>query len=216
MKSKILMLAGILAPVVYVGTVILGGILRPSYSHISQPVSDLVASGAPNKSLLDPLFASYNLLTIVFGIGLWQRVRAERDSGRRTVGTIGAVMLLLEGLFGIITLFFPEDAGSIAEATSIGKLHVVFAGLSSLTTMLTMLLMGFWFRAVARLRRCGAYSLISLLVVFISGGMAAASVATHSSIGGLLERITIGGFMQWTFVIALRLRREASTDAPKI
>lgn len=215
MKTKSLMLAGILAPLVYVGTVILGGLLRPNYSHIAQPVSDLVASGAPNKSLLDPLFGLYNLLTIGFGIGLWRRVRAERDSGRQTIGMIGAVMLLLEGLFGIITLFFPEDAGSIAEATSIGKLHIVFAGLSSLTTMLTMLLMGFWFRSVARLRGSGVYSFISLLVVFVSGGMAAAGVATHSPIGGLLERLTIGGFMQWTFVIALRLYRGNSADAPK-
>jgi len=54
MKNKVLMLCGILAPVVYVITVILGGFLWPGYSHVSQPVSDLIATGAPNKSLLDP------------------------------------------------------------------------------------------------------------------------------------------------------------------
>ncbi len=193
----------------------MGGVLRPNYSHVSQPISDLVASGAPNKSLLDPLFALYNLLVMALAVGLWQRVRAEGESRRKTVGTIGAVMLLLEGLFGIITLFFPEDAGSIAEATATGKLHVVFAALSSLTTMLTMLLLGFWFRAVARLRRCGLYSFVSLLVVFVSGGLAAAGVATNSPLAGLLERITIGGFMQWTFVIARRLYRDSSDDAPE-
>jgi hypothetical protein len=62
------MLSGILAPVVYVTTVILGGILRPGYSPLSEAVSELIATGAPNKLFLDPLFALYNLLTLAFGM----------------------------------------------------------------------------------------------------------------------------------------------------
>jgi hypothetical protein len=69
-----------LAPVVYVVTLILGGLLRPGYSHISQAVSDLIASGAPNKSLLDPLFAIYNLLTVAFGSELFKRVHAANQN----------------------------------------------------------------------------------------------------------------------------------------
>ena len=61
MKNKFLMLGGLLAPVVYAATVILGGSLRPDYSHMAQPVSDLIASGTPNKALLDALFGIYNL-----------------------------------------------------------------------------------------------------------------------------------------------------------
>src|SRR5215211_3649359 len=73
MKNKILMLGGILAPIVYVLTVLLGGVIRPGYSHVSQAVSDLIATNAPNKSLLDPLFALYNLLVIAFALSLFQK-----------------------------------------------------------------------------------------------------------------------------------------------
>jgi hypothetical protein len=41
--------------------------------------------------------------------------------------------------------------------------------------------------------------------VFISGGAAGYTGAILSPILGLMERITIGGFLQWLFVIALKL-----------
>lgn len=46
-------------------------------SRNRQVVSELLESGAPNKSLLNPLFALYNLLTIAFGIRLFAQVYAE-------------------------------------------------------------------------------------------------------------------------------------------
>jgi hypothetical membrane protein len=203
MKNKVLMLCGILAPVVYVLTVILGGVIRPGYSHVAQAVSDLIATGAPNKSLLDPLFVLYNLLTIAFGLGLFLYVQNNNQNHRKVVGALGALVLVAEGLFGFITLFFPEDAGGMSAAiTSTGTLHIVFAGLSSLTTMLAILLMGFWFRNNQRLRGYSLYSFLSVATVFLSGGLAAISVANQSPVAGLVERITIGGFLQWLFVIA--------------
>ncbi len=206
MKNKVLMFCGILAPVIYILTVVLGGVIRPGYSHLAQAVSDLIATEAPNKALLDPLFALYNLLTIAFGIGLFLYIRSNNQKRGNWVGTLGALILVAEGVFGIITLFFPEPVGGMAATiTNTGKLHIVFAGLSSLTTMLTILLMGFWFRNNQTLRGYGLYSFISVAVVFISGGLAAITVATQSPVAGLVERITIGGFLQWLFIIALMM-----------
>ena len=206
MKNKGFLLCGILTPLVYVFTVILGGILWPEYNHVLQPVSDLIATGAPNKPLLDSLFALYNLLTFAFGLGLLLYVRCHPQNLRKTAGTLGALFLIAEGIFGLITLFFPEDAGGMSAAiSSAGLMHIVFAGLSSLTTMLTILLMGFWFRSNPDLHNYGLYSFLSVIAIFLSGGVAALSVANHSLYGGLIERFTIGGFLQWMFVIGLKL-----------
>lgn len=215
MRNKILMLCGILAPVVYVATVILGGILRPGYSHVSQAVSELIATGAPNKSLLDALFAIYNFLTVAFGIGLFLRVRTDKQNRGKAFGTFGSLFLVAEGIFGFITLFFPQDPGG-APTTFTGTMHIVLAGLSSITTMLTILLMGFWFRNIPRLRGYSTYSFISVIIVFLSGGLAAASVASNSPLGGLLERITIGGFLQWLFVIAFMMYSSEMTSSSPV
>lgn len=204
MRIKILMLCGVLAPIVYAVTVVLGGILRPGYSHISQFVSELIAAGAPNKSLLDPLFALYNLLTIAFGAGLVMTVRAASETRGKVSGTLGALVLVAEGIFGFVTVFFPQDPVG-APITSTGTMHIVLAGLSSLTTMLSMLLMGLWFRKQPGLQSYGLYSFISVVVVFVFGGLAAVTGANRNLILGIMERLTIGGFLQWLFVIALKL-----------
>ncbi len=204
MKNKALKSSGLLAPIVYVIAVIIGGLLWPGYSHVSQYVSELIGSGAPTKQLLDPIFAIYNLLTVAFAFGLYQAVRAEVQHRRKLVGSIGELILLAEGLFGFATLFFPQDPFNV-QITSTGVMHIVLAGLSSLTTMLSMLLMGFWFTANPRLRAYGVYSFISVAIVFIFGGMAAATGVNHSPVLGIIERITIGGFLQWLFVIALKI-----------
>jgi hypothetical membrane protein len=203
MRIRILMLCGVLAPTVYAVTVVLGGILRPDYSHISQFVSELIAAGAPNKTLLDPLFALYNLLTIAFGLGLVMTVRAASEM-RKVSGTLSALVLVVEGVFGFVTVFFPQDPVG-APITSTGTMHIILAGLSSLTTMLSMLLLGLWFRKQPGLQSYGLYSFISVAFVFIFGGLAAVTGANRSPILGITERLTIGAFLQWLFVIALKL-----------
>jgi hypothetical protein len=204
MKNNDLMVCGVLAPVLYAATVLTGGLLRPGYSHVSQFVSELIATGAPNKWLLDPVFIAYNLLTIAFAMGLFVVVRASGEVRRRLAGSLGSVILMLEGIFGLATLFFPQDPiGTPITAT--GTMHMMLAGLSSLTSMLPILLMGFWFRYIPSLRQYGAYSFVSVALVFAFGGLAAYSGAVGSPIAGLIERLTIGAFLQWMFVVGLRL-----------
>ena len=52
MMKKILMMCGLGAALIYTGTVILGGMIRPEYSHLKEAISELVADGAPNRLLL--------------------------------------------------------------------------------------------------------------------------------------------------------------------
>jgi len=202
------MLCGVAAPLVYLVAVVLGGALRPDYSHLAQPVSDLIAVGAPNKRLLDALFTGYNLLTAALGVGLLGRVRDGAISGARSLGRAGAVVLVGEGVFGFMTLFFPEDAEGLGSAISTtGLLHIVFAGLSSLSSMLAVLLGGLWLKSSPRWACLGRYSLWSVGAIFVSGGLAALLVARHSELGGLVERLTIGGFLQWVLVLGWAMRR---------
>lgn len=75
MRNKLFFLCGILAHTVSMRSINVGGVKRLRYSRRSHFVSELIEAGAPNTSLLNPLFALYNLLTIAFGIGLFARVR---------------------------------------------------------------------------------------------------------------------------------------------
>ena len=89
--------------------------------------------------------------------------------------------------------------------SSTGVTHIILAGLSSLTTMVSMLLLGLWLRGSQETRGMGIYSFISVGFVFVTGGITAGMGASHGPVVGLMERLTIGGFMQWLFVLAMRL-----------
>jgi len=190
--------------------VVVGGILRPGYSHIAQYISELIEAGAPNKAILDPLFAIYNILTIAFGIGLFLYIREQSDNRRKMVGTIGTLVLVAEGIFGFVTVFFPQDPIGSA-ATSTGSMHILLASLSSLTTMATMFLLALWFRVIPTLRRYALYSSISLTIVAMYGGLAAWTITHPNPLNGLIERITIFGFIQWLLVIALKMYSSETT-----
>jgi len=212
MRRSYLLLCGVLAPLVYVGAAILGGLLRPGYSHISHAISELIAAGAPNTTLLIPLFTLYDILLAGFGAGLLLAVMARPEQNGRRSGTWGALTLVVAGLLGVVlNLFFPQDPGG-PPVTFAGTVHVALAGVLSLGTMLAMLCTGLWLRHLPDLHAYWRYSLLSLLLVFISGGLGAAAIATRSPYLGLVERVTIGACIQWVFVIALRLSAPRSTS----
>src|SRR5689334_15191340 len=111
--KKLLMLCGMFAAIIYIGTVILGGLLRPGYSHISMAISELVADGAPNRPLLSSLFLLYNALLTVFGIGLFLKVNSQ--PGRKISGYVGSIALILVGIAGILMeLVFAQEPGGTA------------------------------------------------------------------------------------------------------
>jgi hypothetical protein len=204
MRIRSLVFCGILAPIVYVAVVVAGGLMWPGYDHVSRFISDLIGSGAPNRWLLDPVFGLYNIFCMAFGLGVFWRVRADLENKRRMTGLIGATILVLMGVLGFMTLFFPEDPAG-AQMTGRGMTHIVMAGLSSLASMSSMLLLGLWLRGSRETRGTGVYSFISVGFVFVTGGITGAMGASHGPVVGLMERLTIGGFMQWLAVLALML-----------
>ena len=97
------------APFVYIGAVILGGLLRPGYSHIAHAISELIATGAPNTALLNPLFTLYNILLATFGSGLLRTVKTYPGERGTHSGCWGALALVIVGILGVLmNVFFPH------------------------------------------------------------------------------------------------------------
>jgi hypothetical protein len=166
-------------------------------------ISELVADGAPNRSLLSSLFLLYNALLTIFGIGLFLQVNSQ--TGRKRSGIIGSLALILVGLAGILMeLIFAQEPGGTAT-TFTGIMHFVMAGIASLGTMVAVLGIGLWFRNIPELKSYVVYSISSVVIIFVSGGSSVPAMANHSPLFGLIERITIGTFIVWMFVIGLKM-----------
>jgi hypothetical protein len=111
------------------------------------------------------------------------------------------LMIALIGFLGLLLIFFPQDPRT-AAVTFTGTMHIALAGITSLFTLISVILMGINFLKVPEWKTFSIYSIVSFIVILASGGMAAMSVASNSGYGGLFERITIFAFMIWVIVYA--------------
>ena len=204
MERKLLYLCGMLVPIVYISMYIIGGALRPGYSHLSDSVSELLSPGAPNKSLLDILNITFALLYTLFGIGVFQFVMKSGQAN--LVGYIGAGLIIAVGLASIGSAIFPQDATG-APPTLAGRLHLVFVFAVQIPgAILSTLLMGIWFRQTGFFPGFATYSFISAGIIVLTGVLAGPAMGTP--IMGLVERISALAVHQWIFVLAWKLFRQ--------
>lgn len=187
-----------IAPVLFVFTTILGGALRPEYSHISETVSELFSPESPNKLLLDTFHTTFAILLVLFGIGILRFVQRNEQSSLQ--GTTGAILYIVMGLVSVTTAtIFPQDAWG-SPPTFPGEMHKIMSGVVGLFSMLSMILIGTWFIRTKIFPGFGTYSFVTVGVVILSTGFYI--VTMGSPIMGLAERITIlVGFM-WTFILS--------------
>ena len=201
MLRRVLFACGLAAPLLYVLAVVLGGALRPGYSHLSMPISELIESGAPNKLLLDILFIAYNALVLVFA---WAEGMSTRNEGSRLL-TAGSIILGVVAVLGLImTIFFPMDPRG-SQPTFQGTGHLFLAAALSLGSILSIVFLGLGSRAGGGF---WIFSIVMAILVVGTGGLAAALAAQAHPLMGLAERLTIGLFLAWVFVLSVRLLAE--------
>jgi hypothetical membrane protein len=180
--------------------VIVEGFLVTGYSHMTQQVSDLGAYALYGSyALLQNLnFFVFGILVVAFAIGLRQELPASR------------VMTTSLGLCGVLFFlvgFFPDEPTPWPAAA-----HYLLAQLSGLCILVSM------FFAWRRLRRpvadegaawtrYGTFSLVSLILVIISGLVFAVFGQPGSPVTGLLQRVFGFFILLWVEVMALRLLR---------
>ena len=201
MNQKLLYFCGMASPALFILLTILGGALRPGYSHVSDTISELFSPGSPNKLPLDILHTTTAVLTTFFGVGVLNFIRLSEDSS--LAGIVGAGMILMIGLVNILTAtLFPQDAWNTTP-TFQGEMHKILAGVLALLSMLSTFLLGVWFQRSEVFSYFGVYSFVTVFVILVSGGFAVMKLG--SPIMGLTERITIIAGLQWTFLLAFKL-----------
>lgn len=199
---------GMVGVLVYVAHVVLGGILWKGYSHLMQPISDLTASGAPNKDLLTTLTWIYGVCSILFAISAIARAKGPIFRTAR----FGLMVFLAMHLVSITYGLFPQDLPG-AEPTFTGIMHLVVTALIVPLTILAPFLTGFGLRRVRGYSGFGTYSIITGFVILIAGATTAVFFAQKLPYFGLVERINIGTLQLWTFLMSLRFY--TTSDSPR-
>ncbi len=205
MNQKTIVFCGLISPIIYLLATFIGGALRPGYSHIINTVSELMAPGSPNKLLMHVLFTLSAILSVIFGIGVWQFVQGSDHAD--LAGQFAAGLLIAIGVVTILTSsIFPQDPQMDWDAppTFAGQMHKIMAmGVLPVLSLLSIVLMGIWMNRSGLFSGFGTYSFITIGAVVISALITFATM--NRPILGLTERITVIIIQQWTFVLALKI-----------
>jgi hypothetical protein len=186
-------LAGLSAPLVYIVTVIVGAAMSAGYSHLADPISSLTAVSGPGQAPSLIGLTIYNTLLAIFAAAA---MLAARD--RLTFALYG--LLGVVALSGGSLLVFPTDLPGTPMTPS-GWVHVSLAAITSLATMVAVAISAVQWRREGR-ALLAQFAVIDLVVILVSGIAAAAAAAAGWTFMGLLERVTIGGFLAWVAVLA--------------
>jgi len=195
---KALLACGALAGLVYIGWNELAALQWQGYSPVSNAISELHLTGSPSKWLLDPWEIVYNALFVAFGIGVWRSAQ-----GSRALRVVGGLQILAGATLPLWMLF--------GEASLAAHVKLSVIGISTMLGSMASSAVAFrgWFRP---------YSLISMAAVVTLFGLALSYVpevnAGHPTpFMGLDERIAVGAYFLWLFVlVALLWRRRANTN----
>ena len=207
--TKSLLICGIAATVLYIGTDILAATLLPGYSYLNQAVSELSVIGAPTRPQWLAMSFVFNPLLIAFGIGVW------RAAGDRRPLRIAGILLAVWGIVGLLWLPFPMHARG-AERTFSDTMHLVMTGV---TVLLMTIFISFgsgangkWFRI---------YSILTIVLMY-GFGILTSLQATDIDTGptpwmGAYERVTVYAPMVWILVLSvILLRGHAAQTEPAV
>ena len=198
MVLRILLICGIIASLIYVGSDIIAALSWEGYSYKSQSVSELRAIGAPTRAFLVPVLFAYAVFEIAFGFGI------RRSAGRSRALSIAGALLIALGFLDLSGYFFPLDLSQSVEGPA-NTIHLI---VTAVTVILLLMIIifgssadGKWFRL---------YSYITLLVFIIAGILSFLEVSSIKANLptpwlGVRERINIYGYMLWVIVLAVVL-----------
>jgi hypothetical membrane protein len=207
MKQRVLILAGVLGPIIYILNVMLGGIITPNYSHIENAVSELTQRGAPNIVVLSALFVLSAVLILLFGIAIMMRFQSQ---SRRVYA--GGVMIVVYGIFAaLLASIFPQDPIG-GESTFPGTIHLVLAGLTAFVIMGLILLIGLGIDHRTGWSHFKLYSIITVILIFVFGASTPILIMKEIELLGLFERLTQLAYLQWFVVFAAYLLQQDPTQ----
>jgi len=206
MDKGILYYAGIGAGVFYLLGDIVGGFITPNYSYIRNAVSELIQSGAENRTFLSSFLFLHAIMIVLFSVGLLVHHQFSQSQSI----FIGGILLLAVGISHLFSSsIFPMDPVG-AKSTFPGVMHLILVGITVISTFILMPLLGIGLSRLYEWRFFLIFTFVCLGIIIISGISSPIVIGRGIEIMGLTERITGYSFYIWMFALAFLLIKEQS------
>jgi hypothetical protein len=193
---------GLLGVLLFVSAAILGGLQFPSYSHISQFISESYAIGTPYGIQLRYLgFLPSGICMAAFA---FYAARALPKSMPATFGFAG--LGVFYGMATIMVSFFPCDEGcgnELVDPSLSQFIHNLTGLLTYLIVPVSLLLLGVAARKWANAKYVSYGGIVCGLTAMLFVGILSSDL--HSKFAGFHQRMIEGSILAWIVVCAVYL-----------
>lgn len=194
---SVLAFCGIIGPIIYAIVLIILGLLRPGYSHITQSMSELGEVGGPNAFIMNTIgFPLLGLLLVAFAFGLHRGISEGKGS------ILGPSLVVLSGVGLVGSGIFPCDQGCV-DVTIISKIHSISATIAAFAMIFAAFAISY---RVRNDHLWEDYHLYSLLTGVVTAIVASAYMVFEPWLG-VFQRLSMGLSLLWIAVIAIQLLR---------
>ncbi|MBK9401847.1 MAG: DUF998 domain-containing protein [Bacteroidetes bacterium] len=195
---------GIAGVVLFIATTIIGGMLIPGYSHVSQLISESYAVDLPYSPLLR--FAGYLPAGICITVFSFLALKKLPASTFSNIGFVG--MGIFYGMGTIVVSLFPCDKGCPNELTHASMAQVIHTTTGLLTYFivpLCLFLLGVAARSWPRGKMMVFAGFLSgLITVIFIGKFSGDLVSVYA---GLYQRIVESAILGWILLCSFYLKR---------
>ena len=205
---RILALGGALGPALFTAVVSACGALRPGYSHITQFISELGATGTTHAALMN--FAGFlpsGLFIAGFGIAsVWLIPRSGRSILAGGLVTLFGLGIALVGIFHC-------DSGCSQQGAFAPTIHDRVSIVAFVACIVGIGLWATHFRRTAAFRPLWKYSVVSSIAGLFFLCLLASSIETRY-LTGLWQRLMLGTLFLWCMVLGKRLLHQGCRTEP--
>jgi hypothetical protein len=207
---RLLALGGIAGPILFFAIVIVSAAFRSDYSHITNFISELGATGTLYAGLMNYAgFLPAGLMLAAFGVALAKALPRHR------LTILAAILVTLFGVGVAVSGVISCDPGCPQTGGSVENLiHNRIAPIAFLCVIAGAGILGIHFRRLAAWRPLSVYSLLSsgVALCFL---VALASSLDSRELTGLWQRLLLAALFLWCAVIGLcTFRQLASPGSP--
>jgi hypothetical protein len=203
---------GILAPVLYVGMIIILGLLEPGYNQRTMMMSVLGGVQGWRGAIFNLGLVLIGILLIFFGFGLHRNV--NQGKGNRA----GLILLVIAGVGLMGSSYYHCDAGCvniIQEPDFRGQMHMLFAFITGLSLAFSPLPFFFSMKHDSRWKNYRGVTMAAVILSNIPGILMWITLFTTRlpEWEGVIQRLGLVFPLVWVEVMAIKLLNLSKVDS---
>ena len=194
--DRIFVICGILAAAFLLVAVLVAGRFQPSYSHVSQAISELGARGASRAFILNYFgLVPTGIFTLIFSLAMFRQLKGS------TALNISSSLVVIVGIARLFAGIFPCDPGCYPIETISGRVHAISGMLALFAGSLAPLLMAKGLKK----KQSQVLYLLSIMLGVISFILFLALISkTWLVYFGLIQRLLL--ILTYTWIVAVAIQ----------